>query len=81
MPGDVIDEVQRWNELHLEVSLRNQQLKNQPEIHAGFDGAHCVDCDDEIEAERLKLQRVRCAECQHYQDRVFAAQQRNGRTQ
>jgi RNA polymerase-binding transcription factor DksA len=78
---DVIDQVQAWNELHLDVSLRNQALKNLPETHPDFDGKHCVDCDDAVEPERLALQRVRCAECQHYQDRIFDARRRNGRPQ
>lgn len=78
---DTIDEVQRWNELHLEVSLKNQSLKNQPEEPEGFDGFHCFDCGDLIEPERLTLKRCRCAECAHHKERIEQARRRGGRSE
>jgi RNA polymerase-binding transcription factor DksA len=44
--------------------LRNVRLANAPESHPDFDGAHCVDCGDEIPPERLAIKRVRCVLCQ-----------------
>ena len=77
--ADTIDDAQAVNELHQQVSLQNFLLANQPERHPGFDGWHCVDCEDEIPAKRLGLGRVRRIECQEYKDRVDAAARRNGR--
>ncbi len=41
-----------------------------PEQHEGFDGLHCVDCEEEIPAARLALHRVRCVECQTILERM-----------
>jgi hypothetical protein len=77
--ADIIDDAQAYNELHQEVSLKNQLVHAQPETHPGFDGWHCVDCEDEIPAKKLGLGRVRCMDCQGHKDRVDAAARRNGR--
>lgn len=76
---DIIDVVQEWNELHTSVSLKNQSIKMLPETYPGFDGLHCVDCDDRVESERLKWNRIRCAACQDLKERDDAARARNGR--
>jgi RNA polymerase-binding transcription factor DksA len=64
--ADFIDDAQAVNELHQEVSLRNQQAKMLPETHPAFDGVHCVeeDCDVEIPPARLAMFKVRCVDCQ-----------------
>lgn len=77
--ADFIDEAQAVNELHQEVSLRNQLAKVQPESHPDFDGLHCIDCEDLIPAPRLLWGRIRCVGCQEHKERVEHAQQRNGR--
>ena len=66
MTMDIIDDAQRYNELHQEVSLKNHAAKVQPEQHPDFDGTHCVepDCGIPIPAARLKLGKVRCVDCQ-----------------
>lgn len=80
--ADTIDEVQGWNELHLEVSLKNQALRAAAENAApeGFDGVHCVDCEEEIEPERQRLQLIRCAGCAHMKDAIDRARRRSGRS-
>jgi RNA polymerase-binding transcription factor DksA len=75
--ADFIDDAQAVNELHQEVSLRNQQAKVQPESHPDFDGQHCVDCTDLIPLARLAWGRIRCVGCQEYKERVERVQQRN----
>lgn len=77
--ADIIDQVQEWNELHTRVSLLNQGIKSLPERPDGFDGKHCIDCEDPIEAPRLKLGRCRCIGCQDLKERDDAARARNGR--
>lgn len=62
--ADTIDDAQAVNELHQEVSLRNQRAKVLPEQHPDFDGAHCVDCEVEIPPLRLSWGKVRCVDCQ-----------------
>lgn len=79
--ADLMDEVQRWNELHTEVSLKNQSIKVMPEQHPDFDGQHCVDCADPVEPERLTWGRIRCAGCQDLKEREDAARARNGRAE
>jgi RNA polymerase-binding transcription factor DksA len=77
--ADIIDDAQAYNELHQEVSLKNQQAKMLPETHPDFDGFNCVDCEEKIPAKRLGWGRIRCIECQEFKDRVDAAARRNGR--
>ncbi len=43
---------------------RRARGKSAPETHPDFDGVHCLDCDDEIPAARLKLGKIRCVPCQ-----------------
>lgn len=64
--ADTIDDAQAYNELHQEVSLKNQALKNLPETHPDFDGEHCVEahCGVRIPNGRLALRKVRCVDCQ-----------------
>lgn len=78
-----MDEVQRWNEVHLDVSLRNHRAKVEAERVAaeGFDGLHCIDCDNDIEPPRVKLKLLRCSACAHDKEREDAARRRNGSTQ
>lgn len=68
LPADeVFDEADGAQHLQLmEIAdvQRRARLLNQPEVHPDFDGKHCVECDREIPPERLKLQRVRCVDCQ-----------------
>lgn len=77
--ADFIDDAQAVNELHQEVSLRNQSAKVLPESHPDFDGWHCVDCGVEIPAKRLGWGRIRCVDCQEHKERTDRAHQRNGR--
>lgn len=64
--ADIIDDAQRYNELHQEVSLKNQRAKNAPERHPDFDGEHCVEADCGVRLPNLRLQlgRIRCVDCQ-----------------
>lgn len=77
--ADFIDDAQAVNELHQEVSLKNQRAKVLPETHPDFDGAHCVDCAEEIPLQRLQWGRVRCTPCQEYLERTCAAAAIRGR--
>jgi RNA polymerase-binding transcription factor DksA len=77
--ADYIDDAQAVNELHQDVSLRNQNVKVLPEQHPEFDGWHCVDCGVEIPAKRLGWGRIRCTDCQEFKERAEAAFKRNGK--
>lgn len=77
--ADIIDDAQAYNELHQEISLRNQLAKVQPEHDPLFDGLHCIDCTEEIPAPRLVWGRIRCVGCQEYKERLVKAQERNGK--
>jgi RNA polymerase-binding transcription factor DksA len=68
--ADFIDDAQVVNELHQELSLREQRAKVMPETHPDFDGAHCIDCEDEVPAARLSWGRIRCVGCQEHKERV-----------
>lgn len=49
---------------------------NRPETHPDFDGVHCVECDQEIPAQRLAMLRVRCTHCQSILEYRNTKQQR-----
>lgn len=84
LPADeVFDEADGAQHLQLlemaEVQRRARQL-NRPESHPDFDGKHCVECDREIPAARLILNRVRCVDCQQDIETLEKRQrQNNGR--
>lgn len=59
--------------LELAAKLEQQQREDarqrveralRPEKHPDFDGAHCVDCEDDIPQGRLALGKIRCVPCQ-----------------
>lgn len=79
--ADIIDDAQRYNELHQEVSLRNQQAKMRPETHPAFDGVHCVeeDCGVDIPHARLAMGRIRCVDCQALLEKRARLEQHNRR--
>ena len=62
--ADIIDIANERAELFLLDSVSHALGKSAPEQHPGFDGLHCVDCEDEIPPLRLAQWRVRCVECQ-----------------
>jgi hypothetical protein len=43
---------------------RRARGRSAPESHPDFDGIHCVECEDAIFLQRLKLGKVRCVSCQ-----------------
>lgn len=46
-------------------AIKNHQNKLKAEMNPDFDGMHCIDCDEEIPEQRLKIVGVqRCIECQ-----------------
>ncbi len=45
------------------------RAKSKPETHPDFDGKTCVECGDDMPAERLTMQRVRCVACQTLKER------------
>lgn len=63
---DIIDDAQRYNELHHEVVFKNHAIRMLPESHPNFDGTHCVeeDCGVQIPQARLAMGKVRCVDCQ-----------------
>jgi len=50
--------------LLLAARARMEQPQAAEARFAGFDGAHCFDCHDELPRVRLLLGRVRCVRCQ-----------------
>lgn len=45
-------------------ALEKARKRAGPESHPDFDGKHCVECDEVIHKERIKLGKVRCVHCQ-----------------
>lgn len=40
------------------------------ETHPDFDGKHCLECDEDIPAERLAMGKIRCVRCQGIRERA-----------
>ena len=62
--ADQIDIAQDITDVYLDNARRRAIGKSGPEFDARFDGAHCVECEDDIPPARLELGKVRCVECQ-----------------
>jgi len=63
--ADLVDIFQADREVTDEAALKNVRARVQPESHPDFDGAHCVECGNDMPPERLAWGRVRCTPCQH----------------
>lgn len=78
--ADFIDDAQAVNELHQEVSLRNQAARLAPEAQPGYalwDGLNCLDCEEEIPLQRRKMKRCRCMPCQEFLEKRTALAKHN----
>lgn len=65
--NEVYDETDQaqWIQLAEQASYQERARKaNAPEFDPEFDGLHCIECDAEIPAARLKLHKIRCVDCQ-----------------
>ena len=65
--NEVYDETdqEQWIQLAEQASYQERARKaNAPEFDPEFDGVHCIECDAEIPAARLKLHKIRCVDCQ-----------------
>lgn len=65
--GDEADVSFLTSHLHEQNCLNAHHAKNKAENQPNFnefDGKTCVDCGDEIPAERLAMHRIRCVDCQ-----------------
>lgn len=71
--ADVCDDASEYNEVYQDAAFKTagfdfEEGKESPALkaqtHPDFDGEHCVDCDAEIPAARLKWGRVRCTMCE-----------------
>jgi hypothetical protein len=71
--ADVIDDAGEYNQVYQDAAFKTagfnfEEGKVSPALaaqtHPDFDGAHCVDCDVVIPAQRLAWGRVRCTECE-----------------
>lgn len=80
--SEVFDEAEHAQHQQLREQAAIQErarLLARPETHPDFDGSHCVDCDDELPAFRLKIGRVRCVDCQQaIEDRQDKWKQQQG---
>lgn len=47
-----------------EQALANFRKSDKPQAHPDFDGAHCLDCGDDMPELRLQMHRIRCTSCE-----------------
>ncbi len=62
--ADEADNAQSMIDAENDNGVDRSRAALKPELHPGFDGQHCVDCDDELPPLRLAMKRVRCVMCQ-----------------
>lgn len=77
--SEVMDETDYAQHLQLKeqaaISVRAREL-NRPEHHPDFDGETCVECGEDIPANRLLLNKVRCVDCQTFLEEADARKRR-----
>lgn len=67
--NEVYDEAELASALEssmLSKALLDHKQKMAPQKHPNFDGIHCIDCEDDIHPDRLKMGRIRCKDCQEH---------------
>lgn len=62
--ADLIDEANALASALTDRAIAAARRANAPEHHPDFDGETCVECGEEIPADRLALGKVRCVRCQ-----------------
>lgn len=71
--ADVVDDAGEYNAVYQDAAFKTagfnfEEGKESPALkaqtHPDFDGEHCIDCEVEIPAARLKWGRVRCTACE-----------------
>ena len=62
--ADEMDKASAMELMFTEAAIYAVQHLAKPEKHPDFDGVHCLDCEEEIPAERLAMCRIRCVACQ-----------------
>lgn len=65
--NDVLDEGDQASAFQMrenDMARARAAAAMAPETHPDFDGECCVDCGDDIPAERLAMHKVRCVICQ-----------------
>ena len=66
--ADPLDQAGQVTQSHVDGQTEMASILSAPEQVRGEDGlwpiTECVDCDNEIEAGRLELGKVRCLRCQ-----------------
>lgn len=72
-PSDMATQVE---DIFTSAALAAQRAKAAPQQVPNPDGTYpiteCVDCDDEIVPDRLKLGRIRCVYCQEKLEKTYA---------
>lgn len=71
--NEVYDEAELASALEsslLSKALKDHKQKMAPQKHPNFDGLHCIDCEDDIHPDRLKMGRIRCTDCQELHEYV-----------
>ena len=62
--SDLSDTASAFEAMQIKNSLDNHHNKMKQPLSHDFDGKHCVECDDEIPNERLKIIRTdKCVYC------------------
>lgn len=68
-----VDQANAIAEEYREAMQRRIQDRNKPQQVQNPDGtwphSECIECDDPIPTGRLELGKVRCVDCQEYEDK------------
>jgi RNA polymerase-binding transcription factor DksA len=67
--ADPLDEAAALAASLTDGAIAAARAANAPETHPDFDGETCIDCGDDIPAERLALKKIRCVHCQGIKER------------
>ncbi len=62
--SDVLDMASQLQEQQNEQAIDRMRAIPKVQTHPDFDGAHCVECEVDMPAERLAAGRVRCTACE-----------------
>lgn len=69
--NEVYDEAELASALEssmLSKALKDHKQKMAPQKHPNFDGLHCLDCEEDMHPDRLKMGRIRCTDCQEHHE-------------
>lgn len=74
-----IAQMNSLNEVSFLIKRHQEAMGREQRETEGFDGVHCIECEDKLIPQRLAIGAIRCVSCQNDHDKREKMRKINGR--